>query len=100
MSTMSMLAIQPKFKSVSASVMCLAVISARRYTWSATAHTWAASTLSIFSAACSFAAIMVGILLGAPFAQAAILAGPTTNPSNGNQYYLLTQNNWTGSESE
>jgi hypothetical protein len=30
----------------------------------------------------------------------AVLAGPITNPSNGNDYYLLTQNNWTGSEAE
>jgi hypothetical protein len=33
-------------------------------------------------------------------AQAGILSGPVTNPSNGNHYYLLTQNNWSNSEAE
>jgi hypothetical protein len=33
-------------------------------------------------------------------ARADILSGPVTNPSNGNHYYLLTQNNWSNSEAE
>jgi uncharacterized protein (TIGR03382 family) len=33
-------------------------------------------------------------------AQAGILAGPITNPANGNQYILLTQNTWAASQAE
>jgi len=32
--------------------------------------------------------------------RAGIITGPITNPSNGHAYYLLTENNWTGSEAE
>lgn len=31
---------------------------------------------------------------------AGILAGPTTNPANGHQYYLLTAQNWSAAEAE
>ena len=33
-------------------------------------------------------------------AEASILAGPITNPANGHQYYLLTQNTWAASQAE
>src|SRR5689334_4408092 len=33
-------------------------------------------------------------------AGAAVLAGPVVNPANGHSYYLLSLNNWTGSQSE
>lgn len=33
-------------------------------------------------------------------AEASILAGPITNPANGNQYILLTQNTWAASQAE
>lgn len=33
-------------------------------------------------------------------AKADILAGPITNPANGNQYILLTQNTWAASQTE
>jgi len=33
-------------------------------------------------------------------AHAAVLTGPVLNPSNGHQYYLLTQNTWTASQAE
>lgn len=32
--------------------------------------------------------------------QAAIIAGPITNPANGHEYYLLSANSWTASETE
>ena len=33
-------------------------------------------------------------------ANASIVIGPVLNPANGHVYYLLSQNNWTGSEAE
>jgi hypothetical protein len=43
---------------------------------------------------------IAGTLFCVNAVQAGILTGPTTNPSNGNKYYLLTQNTWSGSEAE
>src|SRR5262249_44295001 len=36
----------------------------------------------------------------ATFLNAAILAGPVTNPTNGHKYYLLTEDTWQNSESQ
>jgi hypothetical protein len=44
------------------------------------------------------AAIVYGMHVGT--ASAAVLSGPTVNPSNGETYYLLSSNTWTASESE
>ena len=40
------------------------------------------------------------ILLAGSSAYAGTVTGPTINPSNGHSYYLLTNNNWTGSQTE
>jgi hypothetical protein len=40
------------------------------------------------------------LLLATIQSRADIIAGPITNPANGHDYYLLTPNNWTASETE
>jgi hypothetical protein len=40
------------------------------------------------------------LLLAAIQSRAGILAGPITNPANGHDYYLLTPNTWSASETE
>ena len=47
--------------------------------------------------ACSIALAALAASLSA---NAAILAGPITNPANGHDYYLLSANSWTASETE
>ena len=42
----------------------------------------------------------VGTLVAATSAPAAVLTGPVTNPANGHDYFLLTQDTWTNSEAE
>jgi hypothetical protein len=54
------------------------------------------STLSI---GCVFT-IFLAIDFVAMRSQAAVISGPIKNPSNGNTYYLLSQNNWTLSQLE
>jgi hypothetical protein len=39
-------------------------------------------------------------ILAASHVDAAIIAGPITNPANGHEYYLLSRNTWTASEAE
>ena len=48
----------------------------------------------------SMLAMVGAALLGPLAAQAAIIGGPFTSPLNGDTYYLLDQNDWTGSEAE
>src|ERR1700704_2157320 len=45
----------------------------------------------------ALASVMVFLTL---HAGAAIIGGPITNPKNGHEYYLLSPNSWTASESE
>lgn len=42
----------------------------------------------------------IGFLITVLHADAGIIAGPITNPDNGQEYYLLTPNTWTASEAE
>jgi hypothetical protein len=43
---------------------------------------------------------VVAVIICVPSVRAGIIAGPLLNPSNGHSYYLLSQNNWSGSEAE
>jgi hypothetical protein len=51
------------------------------------------TTIAVFCAA-------VFLFAAALQSHAEIIAGPITNPANGHDYYLLTQNTWTASEAE
>src|SRR5688572_27885790 len=45
-------------------------------------------------------ALVAFTVTAAPCAQAAVLAGPITNPANSHIYFLLNNNTWTAAESE
>ena len=53
--------------------------------------------MKITVAVCSTA---VTLLVSVFCLKAGVIAGPITNPDNGNDYYLLTPNTWTASEAE
>lgn len=44
--------------------------------------------------------VFIIVVVSGSIAQAAILAGPVINPTNGHSYYLLEQDTWTNSEAE
>lgn len=44
--------------------------------------------------------LVLAILWGARPAEPSVIAGPIVNPANGHTYYLLSQNDWTGSAAE
>jgi len=69
---------------------------------SATAR-WVAHYSRTITSAPVRRALCVGLLVFAsvsPSSHAETIAGPLTNPSNGNRYYLLSQMNWSDSEAE